>query len=96
MALCGLKTVASMGNGGKAFVAVAVTVGLVAVQCLQLERDLWHAGSGKKLLALCFYLSFVQILLLPLEACSLDYSAPSLSISFLTIAQLALATVNFT
>lgn len=86
-----------MGSGAeveKASLSVIITVGLVIVHYWQLKRDLWKEGKGRELLALCFYLSFVQVLLLPLEACSLDYFTSSLSISFLTISQVSLSTVD--
>ncbi len=98
IAICGLKTVASLGTeaeAGKALIAVIGTVGLVIAHYFLLEKELFQAESrNTKLLVLCFYLSFTQILLLPLESCYVNYSAYSLSVSFLTASQLFLTVVS--
>ena len=98
IAICGLKTVASLGSdaeAGKALIAVIGTIGVIIAHNFLLEKEVLQADNrNAKLLVLCFYLSFVQILLLPLESCSVNYSASSLSVSFLTVSQLFLTGVR--
>lgn len=99
MVIYSFKTLLSMtGNEPfKVLLTVIIALLLVTGHYFLLEKAIWTVETKHtNFLAYCFYMSFLQVLLLPLVASYLDYSYSSLTYKVLAVSQLSLAGVSRT